>query len=85
MRDEKGPDDKLLSVAVSDPTYGSYHDINDVPKHLLVEIEHFFINYKKLEGKHVESFGWDNVLIALEAVQHGNNLYKKNRRKTDKR
>lgn len=75
MRDEKGPDDKILSVAIGDPTYGRYNDIVDVPQHLLVEIEHFFINYKKLEGKHVESFGWDNVIVALEAVRHGFDLY----------
>jgi inorganic pyrophosphatase len=75
MKDEKGPDDKILSVAIGDPTYGRYKDITDVPQHLLVEIEHFFINYKKLEGKHVESFGWDNEAVALEAVRHGFDLY----------
>ncbi len=85
MRDEKGPDDKILSVAIGDPTYGSFHDIGDVPKHLLIEIEHFFVNYKKLEGKHVESFGWDNILIALEAVKHGHQLYKKAKKKKKKK
>ena len=81
MRDEKGSDDKILAVATGDPTYGSIYDIGDVPKHLLVEIEHFFVNYKKLEGKHVESFGWDNVLVALEAVRHGHTQFKKSKRK----
>ncbi len=81
MRDEKGSDDKVLSVAIGDPTYGSIHDVKDVPKHLLIEIEHFFVNYKKLEGKHVESFGWDNVLVALEAVRHGHDQYKKAKKK----
>lgn len=84
MRDEKGPDDKILSVAIGDPTYGTIHDINDVPNHLLIEIEHFFVNYKKLEGKHVESFGWDNVLVALDAVKHGYTQYKKALKKKKK-
>ena len=75
MKDEKGPDDKLLSVAVNDPTYRNISDVKDVPNHLLVEIEHFFTSYKKLENKHVESFGWDNVLVALEAVKHGHQQY----------
>lgn len=85
MKDEKGPDDKILSVAIGDPTYGSIHDINDVPHHLLIEIEHFFVNYKKLEGKHVESFGWDNVLVALDAVKHGHQQYKKSMRRKKKK
>lgn len=77
MRDEKGPDDKLLSVAVNDPTYRSISDVSEVPKHLLVEIEHFFTSYKHLEGKHVESFGWDNVVVALESVKQGVDNYKR--------
>ena len=75
MKDEKGPDDKLLSVAVNDPTYKNINDVQDVPKHLLIEIEHFFTSYKLLENKHVQSFGWDNVLVAFESVRHGHEQY----------
>jgi len=81
MRDEKGPDDKLLSVAVNDPTYRHINDVQEVPKHLLVEIEHFFTSYKLLEGKHVESFGWDNVVVALESVKHGHDQYQRAKKK----
>jgi inorganic pyrophosphatase len=81
MKDEKGPDDKLLSVAVNDPTYRNIHDVKDVPHHLLVEIEHFFTSYKLLENKHVQSFGWDNVLVALEAVRHGKEQYDRTKQK----
>ncbi|MDD8019160.1 MAG: inorganic diphosphatase [Bacteroidota bacterium] len=84
MKDEKGSDDKVLSVAIGDPTYGTMSDIKDVPKHLLIEVEHFFVNYKKLEGKHVESFGWDNVLSALEAVRQGHAQYLKALKKKKK-
>lgn len=75
MRDEKGPDDKLLSVAINDPTYRSVNDVNELPKHLLIEIEHFFSSYKKLEGKHVESFGWEGVTAAVQAVIHARDQY----------
>ncbi|MDE3056910.1 MAG: inorganic diphosphatase [Bacteroidota bacterium] len=75
MRDEKGPDDKLLSVAVNDPTYGTIGDVHEVPKHLLVEIEHFFTSYKKLEEKHVESFGWEGKTAAIQAVMHARDRY----------
>jgi inorganic pyrophosphatase len=75
MKDEKGPDDKLLSVAVNDPTYRNISDVKEVPDHLLVEIEHFFTSYKLLENKHVESFGWDNAEVAIEAVRYGHKHY----------
>lgn len=79
MEDEKGPDDKLLSVAVNDPTYRNISDVSEVPNHLLVEIEHFFTSYKLLENKHVRSFGWDNAAVAIEAVKHGFELYNNNK------
>lgn len=75
MNDEKGPDDKLLSVAINDPTYRAINDVNEVPKHLLIEIEHFFTSYKKLEGKHVESFGWEGSAAAVQAVMHARDQY----------
>jgi inorganic pyrophosphatase len=77
MRDEKGPDDKILSVAINDPTYRSINDVAEVPKHLLVEIEHFFTSYKSLEGKHVESFGWENAQAAFKAVTLAHQKYLK--------
>jgi inorganic pyrophosphatase len=79
MEDEKGPDDKLLSIAVNDPTYRNITDVNEVPEHLLVEIEHFFTSYKLLENKHVRSFGWDNAVQAVEAVKHGFQQYNTNK------
>jgi inorganic pyrophosphatase len=75
MHDEKGPDDKLLSVAIYDPTYRSINDVSEVPQHLLVEIEHFFTSYKNLEGKHVESFGWEHAEAALAAVRIAHKKY----------
>jgi inorganic pyrophosphatase len=75
MRDEKGSDDKILSVAINDPTYRAINDVREVPQHLLVEIEHFFTSYKSLEGKHVESFGWENAAAALDAVRLAHKNY----------
>ncbi len=49
MEDEKGPDAKILCVPSHDPAYDSVHDIADLPKRLLDEIEHFFDVYKMLE------------------------------------
>src|SRR5215218_5051107 len=61
MLDDKGPDQKLLVVPLTDPHWNHIFQIDQVPPHLLREIEHFFTVYKQLEDKTVESFGWRNA------------------------
>jgi inorganic pyrophosphatase len=61
MADDKGPDQKLLVVPLTDPHWNHIFQIDQVPPHLLREIEHFFTVYKQLEDKTVESFGWRNA------------------------
>ena len=59
MKDEKGGDDKVLAVPVSDPRLEHLRDIFHVPKFERLEIEHFFSVYKDLEpGKSVEGATW---------------------------
>ena len=69
MSDDKGTDDKIISVAINDPTYSPIRDLRQLPRHLLVEVEHFFTNYKQLEGKHVMSFGWSGAKAAKRAIE----------------
>ena len=42
MSDEKGPDEKLICVPVSDPIWSKKNDIGDLNPHRLKEIEHSF-------------------------------------------
>jgi len=59
MQDEHGPDAKLLAVPQFDPRQFALADLDDVPPHLLSEIEHFFDAYKDLEpGKSSRVDGW---------------------------
>jgi inorganic pyrophosphatase len=58
MADEKGPDDTLIGVPHSDPRWTHVHDVDDLPQHLLDEIEHFFAVYKDLEAKEVTTRGF---------------------------
>ena len=59
MKDEKGGDDKVLTVAATDPRVAHLKDINDVSEFDRVEIQHFFETYKDLEpGKSVEGAEW---------------------------
>ncbi len=71
MEDDKGSDDKILTVAIGDPRYAGCHDLPEIQKHLLVEIEHFFQSYKELEGKKVKSYGWRPATDALQAIRKG--------------
>ncbi len=72
MRDDKGPDDKLIAVHLDDPEYAEVHDIDELPPHRLRELQRFFMDYKVLEGKTVEvekPLGPDEALRVLrEAV-----------------
>jgi inorganic pyrophosphatase len=68
MRDRGDPDDKIIAVPVNDPMTGDYHEIADLPKHYLREVEHFFGIYKDLEGKRVEVLDWSNAAEAKKMV-----------------
>ena len=68
MRDEKGGDFKILSVAVADPNQEHVERLDQVRPHRLVEIEHFFQTYKLLEDKRVEVVGWRDAERAREIL-----------------
>lgn len=69
MKDEKGPDEKILCVATKDPRYNKRRSINDLQEHTQKEIIHFFEVYKTLEEKEVEVVGWRGVELAVELIQ----------------
>ena len=66
MADEKGPDEKLICVPVSDPVWNRLNDLSDLNPHIVMEIEHFFQVYKDLEEKKVDVGGWGNAEEAKE-------------------
>jgi inorganic pyrophosphatase len=51
MHDSQAEDDKIIAVARHDESVNSFRDIAELPPHTLLEIKHFFENYKKLEHK----------------------------------
>jgi inorganic pyrophosphatase len=68
MRDKGQNDYKLLGVPDTDPLFGQYRELADVPPHFLREVEHFFATYKQLEGHLVEPLGWENAESAMAEV-----------------
>jgi inorganic pyrophosphatase len=70
MTDEKGGDDKLLCVPVSDPRLEHLRDIHHVPEFDRLEIQHFFEVYKDLEpGKSVEGAEWVGRVEAEKEIE----------------
>ena len=76
MRDEAGPDAKLLTVLAHDPIRADTHDVGDLPPHLLEEIEHFFRIYKDLEpGKETETAGFGGTEAAVGELRASQERY----------
>ncbi|GGK19652.1 inorganic diphosphatase [Caldalkalibacillus thermarum TA2.A1] len=68
MSDDKGEDEKLLAVPADDPRWDEVKSLDDVPSHILKEIEHFFKVYKDLENKKTNIVGWEGVEKANELI-----------------
>lgn len=72
--DEKGQDAKLVAVPTekTNPEFGKYNDISELPAELTEKIKYFFENYKKNEpGKWVKVSGWKGKDAALEEIKNG--------------
>ena len=53
MLDDGEADDKIIAVALGDPSVNRYKDAAELPDHLVDETMSFFEDYKKLEDKTV--------------------------------
>jgi inorganic pyrophosphatase len=77
MADDKGPDEKVVCVPISDPIWNKLNDLSDINSHLLKEIEHFFQVYKDLEHKKVDVEGWGDVNEALAIIDECTERFEK--------
>ena len=85
MTDEKGPDEKIICVPVSDPIWNKKNDLSDLNPHRIKEIEHFFKVYKDLEKKKVDVGGWGNAEEATKIYHESVKRYhESDYKKTDK-
>nr|WP_211227701.1 inorganic diphosphatase [Shimazuella kribbensis] len=69
MSDDKGQDEKLLSVPTDDPRFANVKSLDDVAPHILEEISHFFRVYKDLEKKETHIEGWKDAEFAANLYQ----------------
>jgi len=69
MRDEAGPDAKILAVPAGDPRWDEIVSLDDVSAHLRAEISHFFEIYKALEpSKSTEVGDWAGLEDAVAEI-----------------
>ena len=78
MRDEKGPDAKVICIPTNDPTRSEITDITQLPDMFLSEIEHFFDVYKILEKKKTAVLGFDGRDVAWKEIDDARVRLKEN-------
>ena len=61
--------DRLLAVAEMNHEYAYLKKLDDLPKKFLRELEEFFVNYHRLEGKRYKLLGCKKVDAAMRMIQ----------------
>lgn len=76
MIDSGDSDAKIIAVPVDDPRWEPVQDLQDLNKHTLKEIEHFYTTYKNLQNKIVTINGFGDKNEAKQAILRSQALYK---------
>src|SRR6478672_9904306 len=75
MVDDMGGDDKIIAVCIDDPAYSQYQSLDDLPHHVVKELDRFFRDYKTLEEKVVEVDRFYDRERALEIIETSRKAY----------
>ena len=76
MIDDGESDAKIIAVPEKDPRWDHVQDLEDINKHTIKEIEHFFLTYKQIQKKEVTIDGIGDKDEATAAVIKSQQLYK---------
>jgi inorganic pyrophosphatase len=75
MRDDKGEDDKIVAVAIDDPSFAHYQGVEELPPHVVKELRRFFQDYKALEQKLSEVDELYDRTRALDVIRQSMDHY----------
>ena len=78
MIDNGKNDEKILAIPFSDPDYNHCRNMEDLPRHIFDEIQHFFSVYKQLEGKQTAVDTLAGQDEAMRVIQDAIDNYKAN-------
>ena len=70
-------DVKILAVNVGDPRYEHVKTLDDLPPHLLRELQNFFSTYKTLQGKETVVKRFFDIETALAILEESRVRYQK--------
>ena len=71
MIDGTEADDKIIAVLNNDFVYGHFTSLNDVPKHIITRLRHYFLTYKDMPGKIsnteiTHTYGVNEALVVIK-------------------
>jgi len=66
---KKNRNDRLLAVAEANHQYANIKTFHDLPKQFLYELEEFFVNYHKMEGKEYRLLGCKSAGEAMQLIR----------------
>jgi inorganic pyrophosphatase len=61
--------DRLVAVAKANHMYANIKKLQDLPRHFVKELEDFFVNYHRLEGKQYRLLGCRDAGEALRLIK----------------
>jgi inorganic pyrophosphatase len=76
MIDSDMIDDKIIAVAVNDPTVNYIKSLDEVPPHIFKVLKNYFEQYKVLEQKKVEINDFQDQKIAFDIINESIEFYK---------
>ena len=66
---KKTRNDRLLAVAEMNHEYANIRKVTDLPRQFVHELEQFFVNYHRLEGKQYKLLGCRGADVAMRAIK----------------
>jgi inorganic pyrophosphatase len=68
---KRNRNDRLLAVAEANHLYADIKKHSDLPDKWMEELEEFFVNYHRLEGKEYKLLGCKNIGQAERLIKQG--------------
>ena len=75
MEDEHGPDAKVMGVVDRDPRCAEIRVLQDLGAHRLQEIQHFFREYKTLQGIKTTVGGYHPETVAIDLIHQSRDRF----------
>ena len=76
MIDNGEKDDKIIAVVTRDPSVNHISNIDELPKHFIMELRNYFEQYKVLENKQVHIEEFQTKEAAYNVIREAIALYK---------